>query len=119
MFAMSVKSVPGCLVLIEPRLIGEPVAATPGFGPQDEVSVDAPLVLEAVRSSTRRCRAARWRRRCSSPVATATSRQREQRGGSQRCESDSHPWHGVITPHGSPLLRVFAGPEIRSRLRAY
>jgi hypothetical protein len=41
MFAMSVKSVPGCLVLIEPRLIGVAVAATPGFGPHDEVLLEA------------------------------------------------------------------------------
>jgi hypothetical protein len=45
MFAMSVKSVPGCLVLIVPRLIGVPVAATPGFGPHDEVLVEAALAL--------------------------------------------------------------------------
>jgi hypothetical protein len=34
---MSLKSVPGCLVLIAPMLIGVPVAATPGLVPQDEV----------------------------------------------------------------------------------
>ena len=34
---MSVKSVPGCLVLIEPRLIGVPLALTPALGPQDDV----------------------------------------------------------------------------------
>src|SRR5947209_1291282 len=45
MFAMSVKSVPGCLVLIVPRLIGVPVAAAPGLGPHDEVLVDAVLAL--------------------------------------------------------------------------
>ncbi|HUA44995.1 MAG TPA: hypothetical protein VMA77_07200 [Solirubrobacteraceae bacterium] len=38
---MSVKSVPGCLVLIAPNAIGVPVAAVPGFGPHDEVLVDA------------------------------------------------------------------------------
>jgi hypothetical protein len=47
---MSVKSVPGCLVSIEPRLIGVPVAACPGFGPHDEVPDEAlleePEVLE-------------------------------------------------------------------------
>ena len=37
MFSMSLKSVPGCLVLIAPMLIGVPVAATPGLVPQDEV----------------------------------------------------------------------------------
>jgi hypothetical protein len=47
MFWMSVKSVPGCLVLIAPSLIGVPVAAVPGFGPQDDVSVDE-LVAAAV-----------------------------------------------------------------------
>src|ERR1700678_3876238 len=36
MFSMSLKSVPGCLVLIAPMLIGVPVAATPGLVPQDE-----------------------------------------------------------------------------------
>src|ERR1700733_4001862 len=37
MFSMSLKSVPGSLVLIAPMLIGVPVAATPGLVPQDEV----------------------------------------------------------------------------------
>jgi hypothetical protein len=37
MFSMSLKSVPGCLVLIAPMLIGVPVAATPGLAPQAEV----------------------------------------------------------------------------------
>ena len=41
MFSISVKSVPGCLVLIAPSGIGVPVAATPGLGPHDEVLVDA------------------------------------------------------------------------------
>jgi hypothetical protein len=45
MFGPSLKSVPGCLVSIVPMLIGVPVALTPGFGPHDEVSVDA-LLLE-------------------------------------------------------------------------
>jgi len=40
MFEMSVKSVPGCLVLIAPRTIGVPVAAEPGLGPHCEVSLD-------------------------------------------------------------------------------
>src|SRR5580704_5694389 len=44
---MSVKSVPGCLVLIAPSLIGVPLAAVPGLGPQDDVSVDE-LVAAAV-----------------------------------------------------------------------
>jgi hypothetical protein len=39
---MSVKSVPGCLVLIAPSTIGVPVAATPGLDPHDDVA-DAPL----------------------------------------------------------------------------
>src|SRR5271169_1403055 len=47
MFWMSVKSVPGCLVLIAPSGIGVPVAATPGLGPHDDVLVDA-LVAAAV-----------------------------------------------------------------------
>jgi hypothetical protein len=37
MFSMSLKSVPGCLVLIAPMLIGVPVAATPGLVPHEEV----------------------------------------------------------------------------------
>ncbi len=37
MFAMSVKSVPGCLVLIVPRAIGVPAAFTPGLGPHCDV----------------------------------------------------------------------------------
>ena len=45
MFGLSVKSVPGCLVSIVPMLIGVPVALTPGFGPHDEVSVDAPAAV--------------------------------------------------------------------------
>jgi hypothetical protein len=36
MFWMSLKSVPGCLVSIEPRLIGVPVALTPGLEPQED-----------------------------------------------------------------------------------
>src|SRR5579859_6947400 len=43
MLPMSLKSVPGCLTLIEPTGIGVPVAATPGFVPQLEVSLDPPL----------------------------------------------------------------------------
>jgi hypothetical protein len=39
MFSMSLKSVPGCLVLIAPMLIGVPVAATPGLVPQADVEV--------------------------------------------------------------------------------
>ena|ERR1022692_448762 len=37
MFEMSVKLVPGWSVLIEPRLIGVPVATTPGLVPHDVV----------------------------------------------------------------------------------
>lgn len=37
MFEMSVNEVPGWSVLIVPRLIGVPVAATPGLVPQEEV----------------------------------------------------------------------------------
>jgi hypothetical protein len=48
MFAMSVKSVPGCLVLIEPRLIGVPVAAWPGFDPHDDVLLEPLLALVEV-----------------------------------------------------------------------
>jgi hypothetical protein len=47
MFGPSLKSVPGCLVSIVPMLIGVPLAATPGFGPHFDVSVEPPL-LEAV-----------------------------------------------------------------------
>ena len=54
MFAMSLKSVPFCFVLIAPMLIGVPVAATPGLVPQAEVLVvlalellDADELLEA------------------------------------------------------------------------
>ena len=46
MFGPSLKSVPGCLVSIVPMLIGVPVAATPGFGPHDDVPLDAVLELE-------------------------------------------------------------------------
>jgi hypothetical protein len=46
MFSMSLKSVPGCLVLIAPRLIGVPVAATPGLVPQAEVETVPALPVE-------------------------------------------------------------------------
>ena len=36
MFSMSLKSVPGCLVSMPPKMIGVPVAATPGFVPHAE-----------------------------------------------------------------------------------
>jgi hypothetical protein len=43
MFSMSLKSVPGCFVLIAPMLIGVPVAGTPGLVPQDDAeTVPAP-----------------------------------------------------------------------------
>jgi hypothetical protein len=45
MLAMSVKSVPGCFVLIEPRLIGVPVAAWPVFDPHDEVLLELLLAV--------------------------------------------------------------------------
>lgn len=45
MFGPSLKSVPGCLVSIVPILIGVPVAATPGFGPHDDVLVELAVVL--------------------------------------------------------------------------
>jgi hypothetical protein len=47
MFSMSLKSVPGCLVLIAPMLIGVPVAATPGLVPQEDVEV-VPAVADVV-----------------------------------------------------------------------
>jgi hypothetical protein len=46
MFSMSLKSVPGCLVLIAPMLIGVPVAATPGLVPQADVEVVVPPAEE-------------------------------------------------------------------------
>src|SRR6202012_3456490 len=45
-FEMSVKSVPGCLVLIAPSTIGVPVAAVPGLGPHCDVLVAPPDALE-------------------------------------------------------------------------
>src|ERR1700753_461577 len=42
MFSMSLKSVPGCLVLIAPMLIGARVAATPGLLPQAEAATAPP-----------------------------------------------------------------------------
>jgi len=36
MFSMSLKSVPGCLVSMPPKMIGVPVAWTPGLVPHDE-----------------------------------------------------------------------------------
>src|SRR5580658_8775543 len=47
MFSMSLKSVPGSLVLIAPMLIGVPVAATPGLVPQADVDVVPVLAEEA------------------------------------------------------------------------
>jgi hypothetical protein len=52
MFAMSVNEVPGWSVLIVPRLIGVPDAATPGFGPHDEVLLEAlPELLDVKREA--------------------------------------------------------------------
>jgi hypothetical protein len=50
MFGPSVKSVPGWWVSIVPILIGEPVAATPGFDPHEEISTEplAPPLLVLV-----------------------------------------------------------------------
>jgi hypothetical protein len=48
MFSMSLKSVPGCLVLIAPMLIGVPVAATPGLVPQADVEVALAAEFDAV-----------------------------------------------------------------------
>src|ERR1017187_5157128 len=48
MFEPSVKSVPGCLVLIVPSLIGVPVAFSPGLGPHDDVLTAVPLEPELV-----------------------------------------------------------------------
>lgn len=45
MFGPSLKSVPGCLVSIVPMLIGDPVAAWPGFGPHDDTSPEPPPLL--------------------------------------------------------------------------
>jgi|SRR5215468_8621118 len=52
MFAMSVKLAAGESVTIEPRLIGVPVAATPGLVPHDDVETavelaDGAALLEA------------------------------------------------------------------------
>src|ERR1700735_4785756 len=46
MFSMSLKSVPGCLVLIAPMLIGVPVAAVPGLLPQAEAATVPPPAEE-------------------------------------------------------------------------
>jgi MFS superfamily sulfate permease-like transporter len=45
MFGPSLKSVPGCLVSMVPMLIGDPVAATPGFVPHDEMLTPEALLL--------------------------------------------------------------------------
>src|ERR1700755_1498087 len=47
MLGPSLKSVPGCLVSMVPMLIGEPVAATPGLVPHDEMLTLAVLPLPA------------------------------------------------------------------------
>ena len=58
MFSISVKSVPGCFVLIAPSVIGLPLAATPGFGPHDDVAeaaadaVGAAWLLELIAKPT-------------------------------------------------------------------
>jgi hypothetical protein len=46
MFEMSVNEVPGWSVTIVPMLIGDPVAATPGWVPQDEASTVPELADE-------------------------------------------------------------------------
>src|SRR5580692_6749499 len=51
MFSMSLKSVPGCLVLIAPMLIGVPVAATPGLVPQADVDVVVAAELVAAEAA--------------------------------------------------------------------
>jgi hypothetical protein len=50
MFSMSVKSVPGSLVLMAPSVIGVPLAAVPGLGPHEDVLLDPldELLLAAV-----------------------------------------------------------------------
>src|ERR1700733_4744504 len=45
MFGPSLKSVPGCLVSMVPMLIGVPVAATPDFGPHEDVLVEVAAVV--------------------------------------------------------------------------
>jgi|SRR5215472_17793180 len=47
MFAMSVKLACGESVTIEPRLIGVPVAATPGLVPHDDVATAVELAAGA------------------------------------------------------------------------
>ena len=47
MFAMSVKLACGESVTIEPRLIGVPAAATPGFVPHDDVATAVELAAGA------------------------------------------------------------------------
>jgi hypothetical protein len=47
MFAMSVKLAAGESVTIEPRLIGVPVAATPGLVPHDDVETAVELAAGA------------------------------------------------------------------------
>jgi hypothetical protein len=47
MFAMSVKLAAGASVTIEPRLIGVPVAATPGLVPHDDVATAVELAAGA------------------------------------------------------------------------
>jgi hypothetical protein len=46
MFSMSLKSVPGTLVLIAPSRIGVPVALTPGLVPQADVASAGAALLE-------------------------------------------------------------------------
>src|ERR1700753_3928519 len=129
MFGPSVKSVPGWCVSMVPMLIGVPVALTPGLGPHDEtaavvpplalvpalVPVPAELDVAALEGvSPPACARGVPPPGGEPPRATetaATSRQREQRDGSHQCESDPHPWHEVINPHGSPLLRVSRRPR--------
>src|ERR1700743_3100087 len=47
MFSMSLKSVPGCLVSMPPKMIGVPVAWTPGLAPQAELLTVVLLLAEA------------------------------------------------------------------------
>ena len=90
MFGMSVKSVPGCLVSIVPRLIGVPVAVRPAWARRTTLrraAADCSLAELAARGSRTRTAAAR--------AAAAAPRQHD----------DARPARRRVAPHSA---RCFA-----------
>ena len=115
MFGPSVKSVPGCLVSIVPMLIGVPVAATPGFGPHDDV------LVEAVRAVVRSCSS--WSRRCVAALlellllllphpASAISASAADQARQDPVSAQAQRWWCILTLSSSSSDLVEPGPGL-------